>query len=83
VSLLNCWFVVWIVQLIIDWKVKGSLMMLIHHIIFPLSYGTGLYLIQPAYGMYVMAVLQVRPPTLAFPFLSCLSQYFHVSCTAL
>jgi hypothetical protein len=58
VATVHLWFAVhW--QLAIDWKVKGSLMMLIHHIIFPVSYGTGLYVIQPAYGMYVMAVLQV------------------------
>lgn len=35
-------------------------MMAIHHIIFPLTYGNGLYTISPPFGLYSMAVLQVR-----------------------
>jgi hypothetical protein len=46
-------------QVLVKWETIGGWAMLIHHIIFPFSYGLGLYYLKPAFGMYCMLVLQV------------------------
>ena len=58
-SLIACWCTR---QLVKDWKLVGDKMMLVHHIVFPLTYGLSLYFVQPTFGTYTMSVFQVRPP---------------------
>jgi hypothetical protein len=41
-------------------------MMLVHHLLFPLGYGVGLYVIQPSFGLYVMSVFQLCEFTTPF-----------------
>ena len=49
-----------------DWKTRGSFMMLVHHLIFPLSYGVALYGTSQPFGVYVMAVFQLCEFTTPF-----------------
>ena len=58
-------------QLIKDWKTRGSLMMLVHHLLFPLSYGVSLYGTTPPFGLYVMCVLQLS---------ECTTPFLHIRC---
>ncbi len=41
-------------------------MMLLHHLLFPITYGVTLYLSDPPFGLYVMAVLQLCEFTTPF-----------------
>lgn len=43
-----------------QWEVVGGWAYLVHHLIFPLTYGVGLYVLTPPFGLYCMLVLQVR-----------------------
>ncbi len=47
-------------QILQYWDAIGSPAILIHHLIFPVSYGIGLYVLRPKFGMFVMLVLQVQ-----------------------
>ncbi len=47
-------------QLLKDWKDVGEWLMLIHHVVFPLTYGVSLYALDPPFGTYIMSVFQVR-----------------------
>ena len=47
-------------QVFMKWESVGGYAMLFHHMIFPFSYGIGLYYLKPAFGLYCMLVLQVR-----------------------
>ncbi len=53
-------------QLAKDWKTRGSAMMVVHHLLFPLSYGVGLYVLNPPFGVYGMAVFQLCEVTTPF-----------------
>lgn len=46
-------------QMAVHWSAIGTTAMLLHHLIFPLSYGNGLYGSNPPFGMFTMLVLQL------------------------
>jgi len=68
------------VFLFLKWDAIGSASMVFHHLIFPLSYGVGLYALEPAFGMFCMLVLQlceVSTPFLHFRWFLSASGYRH------
>lgn len=49
-----------------DWKDVGEWLMLIHHVVFPLTYGVSLYALDPPFGTYIMSVFQLAEVTTPF-----------------